>query len=261
MNAVTSSPVSIGQVLDAGFKLYRRSFTALVPLTLIGALISIAPTLAFGVRTTLTGLSAGYFVGVLISAVVGTAVLGAAIARLDDIASGRNALNLGSSFGRGFSKVLPLLGAAIIYGFVVAVGTLLLVVPGVWLSVALAFAFYAVMLDDAGVTESFDVSRKLVAGNWWRVLVILSVGFAILFALVGGVGLLAGLFAVSGRVAEQATGVAGPSTALLLGFQVLNGLVSAVVSPLLYAIGYAAYRDLQLRKSGGDLAARIAASA
>ncbi len=253
------TPLSIGQVLDAGFMLYRRAFKATVPLTLLASVLGILPMLIMGPQLSLAALKPGYFALIFIFSLFGMVVFGAVFARLDDVASGRNQLGFIAAIRRGVAKFLPLFGAGIIYGIAVMIGLLLLIVPGVWLSIALAFALNAVILDNVGVIDSFDVSRKLVAGNWWRVVVILSVAFAILMAITAGVGLLAGLTLPFSRIVQASNGVAVPNTVGLVVFQLINGAVSAMISPLIYAMSYCIYRDLQVRKSGGDLAERIAA--
>jgi hypothetical protein len=48
--------------------------------------------------------------------------------------------------------------------------------------------------------------------------------------------------------------------AFVIFFLVIS-LISAVLMPLVYSVNLVIYRDLQLRKSGGDLAARIADAA
>ena len=106
----------------------------------------------------------------------------------------------------------------------------------------------AILLDGKGPVESLSYSHKLVWGNWWRVAAIVTVALIIMYLLFMIAGLVLGIFAGFGN-ADLAT-----------MFMVQMGatiIASLLVMPYFTALYVELYRELKMRKSGGDLAARI----
>jgi len=65
-------------------------------------------------------------------------------------------------------KFLPLLAGYVLYTLLAGVGTILLLVPGLYLVIKLVYFTCFIILDDNGIIESLKSSWKLVKGNWWR---------------------------------------------------------------------------------------------
>jgi hypothetical protein len=59
-------------------------------------------------------------------------------------------------------------GAVVVYGFGVAFGFLLLIVPGIWLAARWYFAAQAAVIERVSPLQSLTVSSELVQGQWWR---------------------------------------------------------------------------------------------
>ncbi|MBI4063975.1 MAG: hypothetical protein HY401_06685 [Elusimicrobia bacterium] len=92
--------------------------------------------------------------------------------------------------------ILPLTLVNIFYGVLVLIGTVLLVIPGIWLAVKYSFAPLLLVTEDASAFSSFGRSSDLVKGCWWGVFIrLVLVGLATLIASV-----LVGLIPVIGRV-------------------------------------------------------------
>lgn len=99
------------------------------------------------------------------------------------------------AFDVGVQAFLPLLGLAIIAGLGMMLGYMLLIVPGVILSVLWAVAAPAVVVEKRGVFESLQRSRDLTRGLRWQVfglLVIYVVLSWIIGAAIGGLSLALG---------------------------------------------------------------------
>ncbi len=259
MSIAISRPLSIAEVLDQGFRLFQKAFLRVLPLTLMWSVLSMAPLavrIASGdIKTNHYGLASGLtqFVAYILVFFFLIAVL----RRLDDILRDRNQLTLGSALSGGLRYGFPLFLASLAYMLVIMLGTVLLVVPGLYLMVSLSMFIFCVVLDGAGITESLQRSRELVRGHWWRVTTIGTVAIlifvAVYMALVAIVGLLMpflkGIVLVSGG--QNAIVMFTVAVSVLMLF------TGAVLNPLIYSIGLVTYRELQLRKSGEDLAARI----
>jgi hypothetical protein len=77
--------------------------------------------------------------------------------------------------------LLPLLGVSILFGFGVAIGFVLLIVPGLFLLVIWSVMAPVTVLERPGVFAAFARSRELVRGNGWAVFgIIVIVGLAVL---------------------------------------------------------------------------------
>ena len=115
---------------------------------------------------------------------------------------------------------------SIIYGLAVGIGTVLFVIPGIFLAVSLVFAQPAVILEDAGVIEALERSWSLTSGNRLK-LFGLGVLVVVLSGVVGGVvGLFGAFVPVLGDLVSAAvTGVASVfGLAVLVGaYQQLAG--------------------------------------
>jgi len=103
-----------------------------------------------------------------------------------DVQDGR----LDSSVGQLFASVTPvlltLLAVSILFGAGVAVGFVLLVLPGLFLMTIWAVTAPVVVVERAGVLQAFRRSHDLVRGNGWSVfavILVVFVGLAIVSAL------------------------------------------------------------------------------
>jgi len=171
----------------------------------------------------------GLFVVIMLGVMVGAIVV-AIVAGI---------VGAGAGVGLGGSA-----GAAII-GFI---SLLLLALPCVYLVVRWSLWFAAYTDRRAGAFAAMGTSWKLVGGNWWRTLVILSVVGVIITVLLILVAAVAGyITAASGQDPFAQIII---SAALQAGLQVLY-------LPAFSACLVATYMDLQLRKGGGDLEARL----
>jgi TRAP-type C4-dicarboxylate transport system permease large subunit len=90
-------------------------------------------------------------------------------------------------------------------------GFICLIVPGIYLGVALYFSAQAVVAEDRSPIEALRRSRELVRGQWWRVFGI-GIVFSVMIGVVGGI-----IGAVSRGIADgadsQAIALAGSMVA------------------------------------------------
>ena len=107
-----------------------------------------------------------------------------------NLVSGKEA-SVGMLFS-GAKKVLPMIGGYIIFGAAVAVGLLLLIVPGIYIAMRYGQFFYAIIDKDMGVIESFKYSSSITTNNRMKLLVLILLYFVI--ALAGVLALCVGLF-------------------------------------------------------------------
>jgi hypothetical protein len=87
---------------------------------------------------------------------------------------------IGELVARGFSSLLPVLLAAIAFTLLTIVGTLLLVVPGVIVILALWVYVPVIVVERKSVGEAFRRSRELTKGRRWSILSLFIIVFAVI---------------------------------------------------------------------------------
>lgn len=116
----------------------------------------------------------------------------------------------------------------------VGVGALVLVIPGIYLLVALWPALAVSLAEDASARTSIDRALVLVRGTWWQSLSVL----VVMLVLVLG-------FFVLGALAAFAL-------ASLLPMSVVTALLAAFFQPFVTAIGWAQYQALCERQASSS---------
>jgi hypothetical protein len=280
MYQVPSGPLSIGGVLDSGFKLFRDCFTQVYLFAIATSLVTAPAGLFTAYLQTATpsvGLGIGVFLGILVVVIVTMILTSAIVVRIDGVARGElvsvgEALRVGarrspSAVGAGVLMALAIAavpclvlaamaGAGMTSPFaLVAAATLLFIVPGSVIAVWLLFGPYAAIVDRLGPLTSLRYSRAITRGNWWRTAALVTIIGIILMVIYMVIGIAAAVSAVANPEA-----IAAGETPWYLQL-IVGPLLSAVAVPLSYSLFMAIYYDLKLRHEGGDLAARIAGTA
>jgi uncharacterized membrane protein len=97
-----------------------------------------------------------------------------------------------NDFFKGFDHIVQLFLYSLISGIFITIGTLLLVLPGIWIAVAVTLSMPLIVFTKADFWESIKLSVKLVNKNWFHFLALWVVLILINFlgALFLGIGLL-----------------------------------------------------------------------
>lgn len=226
-------------VLQEGFALWRRSIVTCLPLALCAVLAGQVPAWSGAASSSqplgflLTcGMSA---LGLWLLAVIGL--------RQAAIAAGRT--ERWSASVRTARDRMPRLVLVVLAQFAfVLVGLALLVVPGVYLFVALWPAFYLVLLERRGLRESLDLALRLVRHRWWQV-----AGVAALVAIAVLV-----LFVIDVAVNVVLTQLLGHLPDARLS-SALSVAVGALFQPFCIAVGLVEFRFLRRASPPGIPAA------
>jgi hypothetical protein len=218
--------LSVGDVLNRVFGLYKEHFGVLIPaafwlflvVSILGGVLSRSNALALLIFYVVSFAAAILYQGMVVSLV-------------HDVQDGRRDSSVGELF-RSVGPVLgPLIGASLLYGFGVGIGFFLLIVPGCILLTIWAVIAPAIVIERQGVMASFGRSRELVRGFGWPVFGTVIV--ATLLAAIASVILLA--------IAEAIAG--GPILRIVFG--ALASTMTAPVGGLVAAVLY--YRLLELK--------------
>jgi MFS family permease len=218
--------LSVGEVLNRVFDLYKQHFGVLIP----------AAFWLFLVVSILSGIVGQHNVGLLLIVAVVTfavAILyqGMVVSLVHDVQDGRRDSSVGELF-RSVGPVLgPLIGASLLYGFGVGIGFFLLIVPGCILLTIWAVIAPAIVIEKRDVIAAFGRSRELVRGFGWPVF-----GTVIVATLITAIA----SFILTG-IAEAIAG--GPILRIVFG--ALAATITAPVGGLVAAVLY--YRLLELK--------------
>ena len=254
MVALASEPQTVGRVLDSGFKLFVKAFTGVLPLSLAAAAVLAVPNIASvlmgGTEQVQSPVPAStVLVLFLVALPIYMILIAAVVYRLGAVAELHQA-SAGQALSRGVRCALPLIVAAVLYFLAMAGGLILLIIPGVILSLSLSFAFIAIVLDGESALAALKRSHRLVWGNWWRTLAVVSVPVVIVMILYVGLGIAFGATLVMSD--------GKPASDVLMTANLTEAAIGGITAPLIYSIMIAQYHDLKLRKEGHDLAARLA---
>jgi len=251
-------PLSVGEVLDASFKIVRQSFGTLAMCVLVVALpLNIITTLitastsenAFNLDD-VSGddVSTGtQIAGSLVTSALGivlTALAAAACYRaVSSVYLGEHP-TVGESLSFAASRLGPVIGLSIIYFLALIPAFIALIIPGIWLAVAWSLSFPALLAERLGPVAALGRSYRLVKGRWWPTFGALLVMYLIVAVISGILGAIFGasLVGSSGNEAVAAT-----------IYTIVNTLSSLITLPLVAAVVTVIYFDQRVRKEGFDL--------
>jgi hypothetical protein len=165
-------------VVSEAWKLYGRHWRHLIPVA-AAVYVSVA-IITFVLSLVLGGF--GAFVGAVLSIVGLFWVQGALTRAVQDIRDGRADLSVADTFAAAQSTIGPIALASILAGLGIAIGFLLLIVPGLILVTIWSLIVPVIVLERAPALASFGRSRALVRGHGWEVFGVVVVTFLILIA-------------------------------------------------------------------------------
>jgi hypothetical protein len=135
--------------------------------------------------------------------------------------------------------------------------SLLLSLPVIYVLCRMMLYIVALLGESQSASESIGTSWRLVGGNWWRTTTVVFVLGVVVYILMIIVIAVAG--AGAALVVSRAAGAQSAAVVAALSVGISLGATKVISSPLICAMFVAIYRDLQLRKGGGDLEARLGA--
>jgi hypothetical protein len=171
-------------VLGEAWQMYKR---------FAGHLLAIAFVI-YLVAAVLAGLLAlaGYFgelLGALVQIIAAFLLQATLVKAVQDVRDGRADMSIGETVSAATPYIWTVAAASILAGIAITIGLILLIVPGLYLMTIWALIVPAIVIEDAGVFDSFRRSRDLVRGNGWHVFWTLVLVFVIMLV----VGIVLGL--------------------------------------------------------------------
>jgi hypothetical protein len=241
-------PLSVGEILDTSFSLYRRHFGALATVALVCTGVPLLLRLFLEASGGILANLALFLLYMLSLVVLSLVATGATVFIVSESYLGRPL-----SAREALSRATPYLGriliASLLMAFIVGLGFILLFIPGIIVGVGLAVAIPAVVLEPGtSATAALSRSWELTRGSRWRMF---GLGLTLLVLLY--VPLMA-ITTLAALLLPNAGGVPfGPASTSAVVALAIGGLVQMLIYPLFYCVLTVAYYDLRVRKEGFDL--------
>jgi MFS family permease len=244
-------PMSTGELLDRTFFLYRKHFTLFVGIVAVPYLILLALRLAQAALLGKSLIVSTFVVGgvmvvaylIALAASQSATVVAVSAVHLD------KPISIGTAFGAVKGRLLKIIGIMIAMWVGLAVGFLLLIIPGIILSLGWALTIPVAVIENKGLKESTSRSWFLTKGDRGRIFVVAFLFVVLLYIMMI---LLQGplLFALgSSRLVMRTT---FPGWFLVLN-SVATFISECLVGPLLTIALSLIYYDERVKKEGFDL--------
>jgi hypothetical protein len=197
--------ISPSAIIGRALEIYRSQFATLIGASLLLFAVSLVVTLVL--PDELVSIAG------LVSLIVSAFYTGMVVQLVRDLQDGHRDSSIGELFRSVAPYVLPLIVVAFLFGIGIAIGFILLIVPGLFLLTIWALVMPVTVIESPGILAAFGRSRELVRGNGWNVFGVI----VLLFVINIVVGVVA--FAIGSALGDVGEGV-------------LSWLANALVAPL-----------------------------
>ena len=163
--------MTIGDVLREALDLYRGFFGRFVlTAAAVFVFVDLLSAIAIDARDESKGFAVAWgLVSVVVGFVGAFWVQGTLVATVQDVRSGKAKTTIGDVYDRVRPRLPALIGAGIFGGLAIALGLVLLVVPGLVLLTRWALVAPVIVIEGRSAGPSFLRSTELVRGNGWTV--------------------------------------------------------------------------------------------
>jgi hypothetical protein len=257
--SVTLQPLTLGELLDRTFTLYRRHFAVFAGIVALPQLVILAlqlaqpgapPTNDPAVALAQLGHRLLWFLLMLgIGIVLGAAAQGATVVAVSESYLERPT-GIGSAYGAIWRRLGLLCGLGLAYALAVTFGALLFLIPGILIGAAWALLVPVAIIEHTGFGETFGRTAFLTRGYRWRIFAAF-VFYIVLVMVVSGLWQFP-LFIAAFSAARAGTPGQVPGWVAVLG-PVGSFVTQCLVGPLLTIMMALIYYDLRVRKEGFDL--------
>ena len=212
-----SSRVDVGAVISRTFEIYVDQASVLMPAAAVVFVISGILTAVLVAASPALAL-----IGFIVSLVASTLFTGMVVELVADVQDGKRDATPGQLLRAATPVIGNLILVGIVAGIGIAIGFVLVIVPGLILITIWSVAAPVVVLERPGGLRALGRSRELVKGSGWNV-------FAVILLLVILVGVVA-------AVLDGVAGLAGSGVGIVV--RVIVGILTAPISSLAQAVLY-----------------------
>jgi hypothetical protein len=214
----TANRIEPGRVIGEAFETYRSHAGALLG----GAVILIGIAGIIEGLLLITGSLVLTTLGILIGLAASFLYTGYVVKLVQDVRDGRRDFTVGELFSHAAPYVGTLILNGLLAGIAIAIGFVLIIIPGLILLTIWSVISPSIVVEDKGVFDAFGRSRELVRGHGWQVFGAIVLAFLIVFA----VGLVASI--IGAAIGDAGRVILQPIA------NVLTAPVAALVSSILF---------------------------
>ncbi|WP_165822176.1 hypothetical protein [Hymenobacter edaphi] len=154
-------------------------------------------------------------------------------------------ISAGEAWDEGKRYLLPMIGYSIVAGVLVMIGYFLLVLPGIYLSIAVLLLPCVVVFEEADLGSTLSRCLQLIRGKWWSTFGLYVVASIAMWMLAAGLGaVLTIITALFG--AKSADGDAAMTT--LAVAQAMQISINLLLTPIIYVLLMFQYFNLVERR-------------
>jgi hypothetical protein len=262
MAATDLRPMTLGEVLDRTFTLYRERFLLFVGIVALPDLLLLV--FKFGAllleNGNLKGLRPGEPSPALIGGILASAGLlivltfilvgiaqAATIWAVSEIYLGRPA-SVRSAYSNSAGRVLAVLGTIFLVGLATGVGFIFLIIPGIYVACRLAVTIPVVMVEQESPVAAMERSWQLTEDNAGQMFLLLLLVFVISYAVNMVFQFPVIFFTIAATIAKHPLSMGVTVYSYIAEFigQVLAGPIGTISASLMYY-------NLRVRKEGFDI--------
>jgi hypothetical protein len=265
MPAIDLRPMSLGEVLDKTFTLYRENFLlfagiAAIPQLLLlifkfGYLITVTthvlnpakPTDAFPGGAAIGGIVAGALIGGIAALIIFALTHAATVSAVSEIYLGR-ATTVRDSYSRAKPYIATVIAISIMVGLACLVGFLFFIIPGIYLACRLYLAVPAAVVEQQSATGSMERSMTLTKDYAWQIFLLLALVFFLAYAVTALFTFPTIFFTIAAAMQKHQ-----PSTAVQIYSYISEFLAGVIVGPVGTIAASLMYYNLRVRKEGFDI--------
>ncbi|HVB36734.1 MAG TPA: hypothetical protein VND42_05795 [Candidatus Acidoferrales bacterium] len=257
-------PMTIGEVLDRTFRLYKSEFWLFAGIMSLPFFVLFIFNVSIGwlTRAQVARIGASHAPApispTMIAATIGGGLLviilalilssigqAATIFAVSDLYLGRRA-SIRGSFGQVRGHIFQVMGVIFLTGLLVGVGFILLIIPGIMFACRVGVAVPAAMLEDKGPSTAISRSMELTKGFAMQIFLI--------FVLTWVLAIIAGVILQLPFTLMAATPRPHVLPFGLVMLQYVTGFISQVLVAPVGAIAFSLmYYNLRVRKEAFDL--------
>jgi hypothetical protein len=209
--------IDIGSVISRTFKIYADQASVLLPAAAVVFIgVGIVSALLVVIAPVLAILA---FVVILVGTTLFT---GMVVELVADVQDGRRDATVGQLLQAARPVIGKLILVGIVAGIGIAIGFILIIIPGLILITIWAVFAPVIVLERPAGLGALGRSRELVRGNGWQVfgvIVVLVIGVSIVSAIIGAIG---------------DAGGTGVGIVVRVIIQILTAPISALAASVLY---------------------------
>jgi hypothetical protein len=147
---------------------------------------------------------------------------------------------------------LRIFGASFVGGLVIIVGTILCILPGIYLSVSLSLMMVIIVIEDKSFGDAFSRSFKLSHYHWWWIVLLLIVIYAIIYvvSLVFAIPQLIITFTYRLNTLNPSADYSDTTRYLMIFFTFISTFVTSLMMSIIYiALAFEYFNIVEMKES------------